>query len=94
MGLMRNGEIERFNEKDSQTENSLILKMSLDGFITFSTQNIKAIIDYKPEELIGSHIGNFIHQKDYAYIMKLCSTNNEEVCSAFHYDCIVKLEAR
>ncbi|WP_428912648.1 ATP-binding protein [Niallia sp. Krafla_26] len=79
---MNKGELERNSQKNTRTENRLILKLSIDGFIIFSTKNAKAIIDYEPEELIGTHIENLIHEKEFVNLTELFSSNVEEVCSS------------
>ena len=74
MGISETGKIDLFveenNEQNKMNNNPLpfIIKLSLDGFITYITGNAKATIGYNPEELIGSHISEIMHQDDYKRI--------------------------
>lgn len=82
------GKIDHFvedNRKQNRVNNNplpFIIKLSLDGFITYITSNAKAIIDYDPEELIGTHISEIMHQDDYK---RIDSEYNKEEIRRFSY---------
>lgn len=71
-----------FGEWDERTEKCLILKLSIDGFITFSSRNSKDIIDFEPEELIGTHLRQILYGEDYCKISGYWPLGREEGFSA------------
>jgi PAS domain S-box-containing protein len=88
LGVSKTGKLDHFVEEDSgqnRMDNNplpFIIKLSLDGLITYITGNAKAIIGYDPEELIGSHISEIMHQDDYKRIE---GKNNKEEIRQFSY---------
>ncbi|WP_071396057.1 PAS domain-containing protein [Bacillus tuaregi] len=48
------GETTGQNKLNAKTQ--FMMKLSLDGVITYITKNVKQILGYEPRELIGTHI--------------------------------------
>lgn len=82
LGLMNEGQLEYYSRNGDQTLESLILKLSLEGTILFSSKNSNAIIGYEPMELIGTHMKNLMHYEDYIHLKDHLPTCTQEVSSA------------
>lgn len=82
MGLINKGQLDYYFEYSDRTEESLILKLSLEGTILFSSKNSNAIIGYEPIELIGTHLKILMHQEDSTQIKDHFPTGSQEVSSA------------
>jgi PAS domain S-box-containing protein len=76
--LLRKGKMEHFVNNNS-TEFKLMMKLSIDSRITYITANSSVVIDYKSEEIIGTHISTIMHHEDYQNLINKCNTSNEEV---------------
>ncbi|MCQ6273376.1 PAS domain S-box protein [Bacillus sp. V3B] len=85
MGVSDTGKIDHFVEEDrrqNKVDSSplpFIIKLSLDGLITYITRNAEVIIGYEPEELIGTHIREIMHQDDYKRIENEYNNYKEEI---------------
>lgn len=63
----------------TQNPSRFTIRLSLEGFITYITKNSKLMIGYDPEELIGIHISEIMHQDDFQRAETECQTKKEEV---------------
>jgi PAS domain S-box-containing protein len=85
LGVSDTSKIDHFIEEDSKqnriNSNPLpfIIKLSLDGLITYITHNAEVIIGYEPEELIGSHISEIMHPDDFKKIEREYNNIKEEI---------------
>ena len=84
MGVPKAGKSNHFvEEKTGQNrvneKSHFIVKLSLDGIITYITKNVNMMLGYEQRELIGTHISEIMHQEDYQRVTNEWASRKEEI---------------
>lgn len=87
--IEKNNQFANHNSVEKQklhNENPLrfIIRLSLEGIITYITKNSNVVLGYEPEELIGVHIRKILHQEDYHKMEQNCPLKKEEVSTEIY----------
>ncbi|WP_191090508.1 ATP-binding protein [Niallia endozanthoxylica] len=84
MGVPETGKSNHFvEEKTGQNmvngKSNFIVKLSLDGTITYISKNVYMVLGYNSRELIGTHISKIMHQEDYQRVTNEWESRKEEI---------------